>query len=54
MNINKDLLKKQALLTGTGIALQLAGSLFLCAASLLAMKEIVSQIKNHLELLATE
>ena len=49
MNVNKELIRRQALLIGAGVALQFAGSLCLCAASVLALKEINTQIKKHLQ-----
>ena len=52
--IHKQLLKKQGLLIGAGVALQLLGSMCFCAASLLAAKEISAQIKKHMTALAEE
>lgn len=49
MNVNKELIRRQALLIGVGIALQFAGSLCLCAVSVLTLKEINTQIKEHLQ-----
>ena len=49
--INKELLKKQALLIGTGVTLQLLGGVCFCAASLLAAREIAAQLKKHIHTL---
>lgn len=49
--MNRNMLKKQALLVSAGVTLQFLGGVCLCAASLLAAKEMGNQIRKHLELL---
>ena len=54
MQINRELIRKQAMLTGAGIALQFLGSMCLCAASVLALKEITAQVKKTLAEIVAE
>lgn len=49
IQINKELLRKQALLTGAGAALQFLGGMCFCAAAILAVKEVTDQIRKYLE-----
>ena len=49
--MNRNMLKKQALLVSAGVTLQFLGGVCLCTASLLAAKEMGNQIRKHLELL---
>ena len=52
--INREVLKKQGLLIGAGVTLQLLGSVCFCAASLLAAKEIGILLKRHIHTLTQE